>query len=71
MTTEKPIANLDWSLHVDCPKCEQSNDLADSQHDKEGNIARHIFTNQWDVLNDWEVTCGHCDHEFTIEKVEH
>jgi Zn finger protein HypA/HybF involved in hydrogenase expression len=71
MKQEKPIANLDWSLYVYCPKCEQDNDLARARHDRENDIAKHIFSNDWDKLNDWEVTCEHCSHEFKIEKVEY
>jgi len=66
-----PTASLDWSLYVDCPKCGEANDLSDPQHDTEHDIARHIFSNAWDKLNGWEVTCENCDHEFTIEKVEY
>ena len=72
MTTElTPTARLEWSLYVDCPKCSESNDLADSQHDTEYAIARHVFNNEWDKLQGWEVTCEHCGHEFTIKKVEY
>lgn len=66
-----PTANLEWSLHVTCPNCEESNDLSDQTHDAENNIARHIFNNDWDKLNGWEVTCEHCGHDFTIEEVEY
>lgn len=69
--TAKPTANLYWSLHVDCPKCGKSNDLAGGEHDVEHDIARHIFTNDWEGLRGWEVTCEHCGHEFTIERVEY
>lgn len=64
-------ARLDWSLTVYCPSCDESNDLADSQHDPDHDIARHIFLNEWDKLDGWEVTCDHCGHEFKIEKVEY
>ena len=67
----KPTALLDWSLYVDCPKCSLSNNLASSLHDCEYSIARHIFTNAWDKLEGWEVTCEGCEHEFTIERVEY
>lgn len=70
-TPQAPIAHLDWSLTVRCPKCDHANDLADGRHDTEHDIARHIFSNDWDVLKGWEVTCEHCGHEFTIEKVEY
>ncbi len=66
-----PTALLDWSLRVDCPQCDKENDLADHEHDEEYRIAGHIFENRWDSLNGWEVTCKHCGHEFTIEKVEY
>lgn len=69
--TAKPIANLDWSLFVYCPKCDESNNLASAEHDAEHEIARRIFTNDWDSLSGWEVTCEHCGHEFTIERVEY
>jgi hypothetical protein len=65
------IAILDWSLHVDCPKCDKSNDLARARHDPENRIAAAIFQNKWDTLQGWEVECEHCCHEFTIEKVEY
>ncbi len=67
----KPTALLNWSLHVDCPKCGLSNDLASCLHDGEHDIARLIFTNAWDKLEGWEVTCDGCEHEFTIERVEY
>lgn len=68
---EAPTASLDWSLYVDCPKCEWANDLADPQHDTEHDIARHTFSNAWDKLRGWEVKCDGCGHEFKIEKVEY
>lgn len=68
---KRPTANLDWSLHVDCPKCGETNDLSSGEHDAEYSIARHIFNNDWDKLSGWEVKCQHCAHEFAIEKVEH
>lgn len=71
MSEQLPVATLEWSLYVDCPKCQESNDLADSEHDPDNEISRHIFMNDWDGLNDWEVTCKHCGHEFKIEKVEY
>lgn len=63
----KPIAYLDWSLDVDCPKCGEVTDLACSESD----MARYIFQSAWDKLRGWEVTCAHCGHEFEIEKVEY
>lgn len=64
-----PTAYLEWSLHVYCPKCEQSNDLAGPEHDSEQEISGHIFKSTWDKLEGWEVTCQHCGHEFKIEEV--
>lgn len=67
----KPTALLDWGLHVDCPKCRLSNDLASGLHDGEFNIARLIFSNAWDKLEGLEVTCEGCEHEFAIQGVEY
>ena len=68
---KRPVAQLDWSLTVYCPACDESNDLASGQHDSEDSIARYIFSNDWDKLAGWEVTCEHCGREFTIERVEY
>lgn len=67
----KPIAQVEWSLYVECPVCEWDNDLADPEHDTEHDIARHIFSNNWDSLSGWKVTCESCGHTFEIEKVEY
>lgn len=65
------IATLEWSLTVECPACKQDNDLEKSEHDCENRIAAKIFNNQWDKLQGHEVTCEHCAHEFTLDKVEY
>lgn len=67
----KPTALLDWSLCVDCPKCGVSNNLASSLHDGDLDIARRVFTNAWDKLEGWEVTCEGCGHKFEIERIEY
>lgn len=67
----QPVARLDWSLHVDCPKCGRSNDLATGDHDPEYTVARAIFTNAWHELDGHEVTCIGCGHEFSIKTVEY
>jgi hypothetical protein len=77
MTTEQtttppaPVAQLDWSLNVECPKCKEDNDLATGRHDPENSIGNAIFTNARDKLAGWEVTCEHCGHDFTIKGVEY
>ena len=72
MTDKKqPVATLQWSLDVDCPRCDKSNDLSGPEHDTDLLIARHIFNNEWNKLNGREVRCWHCGHEFTVEKVEY
>ena len=65
------MALLDWGLHVECPKCELQNNLASGLHDSENTIARHIFSNAWDKLDGWEVTCEGCGHEFRLAGVEY
>ena len=67
----RPTALLDWGLYVDCPKCSLSNNLASGLHDVEHDIARRIFTNEWDKLAGWEVTCEGCGHEFLLGGVEY
>lgn len=69
--TNKPTAFLSWSLDVDCPKCNETNDLSDSVHDPEYEISTPIFTSAWEKLEGREVTCEHCVHKFNIEKVEY
>jgi hypothetical protein len=68
---QKPIANLSWSLTVDCPNCDCENDLSDPYHDAEHHISTHIFSGDWDKLNGLPVACESCLHEFTIDKVEY
>ena len=71
LEVQRPTALLDWSLHVDCPKCGLSNNLASCLHDTEFTIARHIFTDAWDKLEGWEVTCEGCEHEFLLGGIEY
>lgn len=62
-------AYLEYSVNVECPKCEESTDLVDNDDDHI--VSRAIFSNNWDALKGHEVTCEHCGHEFKIEKVEY
>ena len=71
LEAQKPTALLDWSLYVDCPKCGLNNNLASCLHDADNTIARRIFTNEWDALEGWEVTCEGCKHEFLLGGVEY
>ena len=64
-------AYLDWALNVECPKCNDDNDLSDSEHDPENTVSRAIFCGQWDDLKGFEVTCEHCGHEFKLDEVEY
>ena len=68
---QKPVARLDWSLYVDCPRCDESFDLVDIDDDHDNTLAKKIFTNQWDQVNGHEVTCPYCAHEFTLGGVEY
>ena len=63
-------AYLDWSLDVECPKCSEDNTISDSEHDPEHAVSKAIFTNAWDDLKGFEVTCKHCSHEFKLDEVE-
>lgn len=64
-------AYVDWALDVTCPSCDQNNNLADDCHDPEGEIAKHIFNNEWDDLNGHTVVCKWCGHVFKLDKVEY
>lgn len=64
-------AYLEYSVNVDCPKCEESNDITDSEHDTECEVPKALFNNKWDDLKGFDVTCEHCGHEFKIEEVEY
>lgn len=68
----KPTAWLNWSLHVERPHCDgDSIDLASIDSDNDYSISRHIFSGEWDKLQDYEVECPHCLKEFQLEKVEY
>ena len=71
LEAQKPTASLGWNLYVDCPKCGMSNNLASCIHDADDTIACRIFTNEWDALKGWEVTCEGCKHEFLLGGVEY
>ena len=66
----KNVANLSWSLDVDCPACKETIDLSDCDTD-DYSIARRIFTNEWGKLEGHEITCPHCTHEFALDSVEY
>lgn len=63
------IAVLSYHLFVDCPKCNEQLDLSDSPHDDEGYFSTSIFNNRWSDLDDSEVTCEHCNHQFTVAEI--
>jgi len=65
------IANLDWSLAVDCPNCEVNIDLVKYDSNNDYLIANRIFKNEWDKLAGYEITCPHCAHEFKLDNVEY
>ena len=62
-------AYLDWSLHVECPKCHEETDI--SANDDDSVVTNAIFHNVWDNLKGYEVTCPHCKHEFELDNVEY
>lgn len=72
MTTpiENPVAYLDWSVNVKCPKCGDGFDIKEGDRDCDGLIARAIFGNAWGQLKGHEVTCD-CGHEFKLSAVEY
>lgn len=64
-------ARLDYGVKIDCPRCGLTTDLIndDCGADDENEISTPIFTNKWDAINGFEVSCHHCDHEFSISKL--
>jgi hypothetical protein len=64
-------AQLEWSLRLTCPNCEEDIDLADGDHDAENRISCAIFNNKWDDLRGYEIECQKCGHEFELESVEY
>lgn len=66
---QPPVANLEWSLWVECPACKEDMDIADQ--DNENTFSQAIFTNQWDKLKGESVTCPKCNHGFAIACVEY
>ena len=65
----KNIANLDWSLDVQCPECAHVFDLSNSGNDDEGEISIKIFNNKWDDLKGQRVICPECHKKFLIDDV--
>ena len=64
-------AQLEWSLMLTCPNCEEDIDLASGDHDAENHISYAIFNNKWDDLRGHEIECQNCGHEFKLESVEY
>jgi len=69
MANKNPIAQMNWSMDIKCPKCKKNIDLADV--DDDGVYSEPIFNNRWDDLIDEGVCCPNCDHEFLIGGVEY
>lgn len=64
-------AYLDYSLDVECPSCEAIIDLTSEHHDGEYYLATKIFTNKWDEVKGFEITCEHCGYQFKLDGVEY
>lgn len=62
-------AYVEWSLGIECPSCNQEFDLANC--DEDGEIAKSIFSNNWDRLIGRQVECIYCNNKFKIGKVEY
>ena len=65
----KPAAQLDWSLYVECPKCQHYFDLGDD--DPDYCVSKSIFNNDWGALKDYETECPSCGFEFQISGAEY
>lgn len=60
-------AQLNFSIDVECPRCNEDFDLTDSYLDDLG----CVFTNRWEELIGFEVVCPHCAYEFAIDGLEY
>jgi len=67
--SDRPRPLLSWSLTVECPFCER--ELDESEIDQDGEIARKIFSNQWDKIEGEKIECPGCCHEFELGEVEY
>ena len=63
------IAYLDWSLDVECPKCDYHFDLVEL--DDENQLAEWIFDNRRNEIKGYEVECPNCGKEFKLDGVEY
>lgn len=65
------VALLDWSLYVDCPHCEESVDLVETDCDNDYSIANKVFSNKWDEVKGQTVTCPNCREQFELSGMEY
>jgi len=65
----KNIANLDWSLDIQCPSCEHVFDISNSGNDDDGEITVKIFNNKWDDIKGHRISCPDCGKVFLIDEV--
>lgn len=65
------MAQLDFSVDVDCPYCGESQDIA--KDDADHIVRNAIFNNNWQDLEGYEHICEFkgCGETFLIEKVEY
>jgi C4-type Zn-finger protein len=69
---KKAIAQLEFSILIECPWCTEEIDLANYYLTDECQIiAKYIFNNKWEKLVDYELTCPCCDQKFLMEKLEY
>jgi len=65
----EPTGVLDWSLTIECPKCNEDLDLSSGDYNSDGCISTPIFNNKWDDLKGLEIQCACCEHDFYIKEV--
>lgn len=67
----KPVGRLSWELYVDCPRCNETFDVVDTDAENDYVIAKRIFSNKWDDVAGCDLTCPKCEHEFQIGGVDY
>ena len=70
--TAKPIGVLDWQLSVECLKCKEDFDAVDQDSESgDYEIAKKVFSNDWDAVAGCELTCPSCEHTFQLGGIEY
>lgn len=65
----KATAQIDVSLTVDCPHCNEQNNLLNNHHDCDGEITTKCFSD-WSLFDE-DFQCEFCEKEFNVNNIEY